>query len=216
MLVIGTTNPGKVREIAAICRPLGVEIATLDLDVEETGSTFAENALIKARAYSEARPGQVVLVEDSGLAVNSLGGLPGPWSARFQDLDLETRIVKRPDGVAEKPREEIDRLNNERLLELLRGVPTSERGARFVVHLVAMRDGVLLFQACGESYGWISEEAKGTEGFGYDPVFVGSDTFGRTYAEIDSARKNLRSHRKDALRQFSLWITGQVARGESL
>lgn len=95
MLVIGTANPRKVREIAAICRPLGVEIDTLELDVEETGDTFAENALIKARAYSAARPGHFVLVEDSGLAVNRLGGLPGPWSAKFHDLDLETRTASR-------------------------------------------------------------------------------------------------------------------------
>jgi XTP/dITP diphosphohydrolase len=212
MLVIGTTNPGKIREIGAICHPLGVEIGTLELDVEETGITFAENALIKARAYSAARPGEVVLVEDSGLSIAKLGGFPGPWSARFHDLDLETRVVT-PSGLS---REEIDRFNNARVLELLRNIPISDRGATFVVHFVAMRDGEVLFQASGESHGWIAEEPRGTDGFGYDPIFIGADTFGRTYAEIDPTRKNLRSHRKDALRQLSIWIMGVVAQGGSL
>lgn len=209
-LVVGTTNPGKLREVAAICRPIGVEIEPLQLDVPETEDTFDGNALLKGRAYSAARPGSLVLVEDSGLEIGALSGLPGPWSAYFNDLDLETRQL-RESGMT---REQIDPLNNARVLELLRGVPISDRGASFVVVMLLMRDGETVFRTEGRAHGWIATEARGSGGFGYDPVFVGSDTFGKTYAELDSARKNLRSHRKDALRMLSIWIASRVSRGE--
>ncbi len=209
-LVVGTTNPGKLREIAAICRPIGVEIEPLQLDVPETEDTFDGNALLKGRAYSAARPGNVVLVEDSGLEVGALSGLPGPWSANFNDLDIETRKLRE----SSLSREQIDPLNNERVLELLQGVSLSDRGASFVVVMLVVRDGEVLFRTEGRASGWIAMAACGTNGFGYDPIFIGSDTFGKTYAELDSARKNLRSHRKDALRSLSTWLAGRVSRGE--
>lgn len=211
-MIIGTTNPGKVREIAAICRPYDIELTTLQLDVDETGETFAANAEIKARAYSRRNRGQTVLVEDSGLSVGILDGLPGPWSARFTDLDLATKKV-RPSS---RLRLDTDHLNNLRVLELLKGIPLSDRGASFTVHMILMRDQEILFRTENQSHGWIAEECRGSEGFGYDPIFVGNNTFDRTYGELDAARKNLCSHRKEALREFSVWLAKAVMQGEKL
>lgn len=201
-LVIGTTNPGKVAEVAALLAPLQVALKHVALDVPETKDDFHENAVDKALAYA-AHAGGLALSEDSGLCVAALGGLPGPWSARFADLDLETRTVRE----SGRPREVMDRLNNERLLELLKGFQQPRRAAVFHVTLVVARPGEVLFTARGERHGWIADAARGERGFGYDPVFVGQDTFGKTYAELDPVRKNLRSHRKRVLDELFLWAS---------
>lgn len=202
MIHLGTTNPGKVAEMAALLEPLGVQLVPIALDVEETGVTFEDNARAKALAYA-AHTGGITLSEDSGLSIPSLGGLPGPWSARFADLDVATRTVH-PSGRA---REELDRLNNTRVLELMAGVEQPRRAAVFQVVLVVARPGEVLFHAHAACHGWIAEGARGDRGFGYDPIFVGQDTFGRTFAELDPVRKNLRSHRKRVLDELFMWAS---------
>jgi XTP/dITP diphosphohydrolase len=205
---IGTTNPAKVREIGAILAATGCTFeVTSPVDPAETADDFVGNALIKARAYA-AHAGGVTICEDSGLLVPALGGLPGPWSARFAECEVDVasgRVVRwTPTGYG---RDEIDRLNNGRVLELMRGIDQPRRAAMFAVVLaVAVPDGGVLFQGKGESHGWIAEEPRGDNGFGYDPVFVGNDTFGKTYAELDSMRKNLRSHRNRVLKEFKAWL----------
>jgi XTP/dITP diphosphohydrolase len=202
MLYIGTTNPGKVAEMASLLAPLGLELKAVSLDVPELGDTFEENALEKALAYA-AHSGGVTASEDSGIIIPALDGLPGPWSARFADLDLQTRRVN-PSG---RSREEMDRLNNERVLELMKEIEQPRRAAAFKVVLVITQPGKVLFQASAECHGWIAEEQRGTNGFGYDPIFVGQDTFGKTFAELDPMRKNLRSHRKRVLDEMFMWAS---------
>lgn len=209
---IGTTNPNKVREIGAILQASGCEFVQTDpVDPEETEADFVGNALIKGRAYA-AHSGLVTISEDSGLLVPSLGNLPGPWSARFSECEIDRAAWKilrhAKTGLS---REEIDPRNNALVLELMRGIDQPRRAAMFkVVFVVAKPDGEILFQGTGESYGWIADEARGSNGFGYDPIFVGQDTFGKTYAEIDAHRKNLRSHRRAALQEFKAWLARYV------
>lgn len=209
---LGTTNPGKVRELASLLSPMGLELQLLALDVPETGETFEENARQKALAYAK-HTGGITISEDSGIVVAALGGLPGPYSARFADLELDAD--RRPIRVVAsgRPREEIDRLNNARLLELLRGVPQPQRAAVFLVRLVVAHGDRILFEVSGEVHGWIAEEARGDRGFGYDPVFIGQDTFGKTYAELDPVRKNLRSHRRRLLNELQHWLGKALREG---
>jgi len=205
---IGTTNPGKVREIASILAATGCTFQVTDpVDPEETEDDFEGNALLKACVYAR-HAGGITISEDSGLIIPALGGLPGPWSARFSDCQIDwhtDRVVACTPS--NRPRQEIDRLNNQRVLDLLKGQEQPHRAACFkVVLCVAAPDGEILFKGVGESHGWIASECRGTNGFGYDPIFIGGDTFGKTYAELDSMRKNLRSHRKEALDQFQAWL----------
>jgi XTP/dITP diphosphohydrolase len=202
MLHVGTTNPGKVAELAALLAPLGVRLQLVSLDMPETKDTFEGNAREKALAYA-AHTGGVTLSEDSGLVVPALDGLPGPWSARFADLDLATREVKE----SGRTRAEIALATTARLRELLWGFEPPRRAALFKVVLIVARPGEVLFEGAGECHGWIADSARGASGFGYDPVFVGQDTFGKTFAELDPVRKNLRSHRRRVLDELFLWAS---------
>ena len=205
---LGTTNSDKVREIGSILSATGCAFEVTDpVDPEETEADFEGNALLKARAYA-AHAGGPTISEDSGLIVPSLGGLPGPYSARFCECEIDEATWRvtghTPSG---EPRQVIDARNNARLLALLEGVEQPRRAAAFkVVLAVAEADGTVLFRGVGESHGWVAEAARGDRGFGYDPVFVGQDTFGKTYAELDPMRKNLRSHRRRVLQEFKAWL----------
>jgi XTP/dITP diphosphohydrolase len=210
-LFIGTTSPGKLGELVALLLPLGLSVEAVggaeEQDEIEEPSTdvldgFLENARAKALAYAAKTRG-VTLAEDSGLAVAALSGLPGVYSARFADLDLATRTVT-PSG---RPRELLDPANNRRLLDCMRGFPQPRRAAMFRTAVALARGEDLLFTAVAESHGWIADEARGERGFGYDPVFVGQDTFGKTWAEIDPVRKNLRSHRKRVMDELFFWLS---------
>lgn len=211
-IIVGTSNPGKVREIASILSPLGHEIIPMAMDIDETGETISDNAKIKALAYSKANPGVYVIVEDSGLVVPKLNNLPGPYSARFHtvifDKNLVVRTVPKEDFTTDKS--EHDKLNNERLLEMIKALPEEKRAAYFEVSFVIAKDDEILTESIGHSYGYISDEMRGTNGFGYDPLFIGNDTFGKTYAELDTARKNLKSHRKKALKELGLWVATHI------
>lgn len=215
-IIVGTSNPGKIREIASILSPLGHEIVPMAMDVDETGKTIQENAIIKAIAYSNANPDVYVIAEDSGLVIPALNGLPGPYSARFYsatlNADKEGKLY-----VSDMPKEEFttdkaehDKKNNERIIHLIKEIPESNRTAFFEVSFAIAKNGKVIKTFEGKSYGHIIDEFRGENGFGYDPVFVGNDTFGKTYAELDSARKNLRSHRKNALKELGLWVADNI------
>ena len=206
-MFIGTTNPGKVAEMASLLAPLGIALHPVALDVAETQDTFEGNAIEKALAYAN-HTGGITVSEDSGLVIPILDGLPGPWSARFADLDLERKQVI-PSGT---PREEMDVRNNTRVIDLLRQVEQPRRAAMFTVVLVVASPGEVLFRASAQCHGWIADAPRGANGFGYDPIFVGQDTFGKTFAELDSVRKNLRSHRKRVLDELFVWAS-QHGRG---
>lgn len=217
-IIIGTSNPGKVREIASILTPLGYKFKPMSLDVDEIGETIQDNAVIKAVEYSKAVPGQYVIAEDSGLVVPNLNGLPGPYSSRFHTITLDAvdlKVINVPREVFTTDKTEMDKLNNERLVELVNErLSEDERGAYFEVSFVVAKDGEVLQMFTAAAMGLISGELRGDNGFGYDPLFIGNDTFGKTYAELDNARKNLRSHRKKALKNLGLWISQNISTDE--
>lgn len=239
---IGTTNPYKVRELASILRPLDIELTVTDaIDPKETANTFDDNAAIKARGYAKHVGNELVkgllkerkdisekdarsfllldqaltISEDSGLVIPALGNLPGPWSARFSDFSTINTSKGLLSGYKKSKlsRDEIDLKNNERVLELMKGIEQPRRAAKFIVSLkVADINGNIVFSSTGEAHGWITEKPLGKNGFGYDPLFVSDTSFGKTWAEIDSMRKNLISHRRKALQDFTMWLGTQLKR----
>lgn len=186
-LVVATKNPGKAREMAEALAGIPYDIVSLAdypdaPDVEETGSTFAENAILKALAYAEFT-GELTLADDSGLEVDALNGAPGVYSSRFAPTDAE---------------------RNARLLDMIKDVPDERRTARFrcVIAIAAPprrggnKEGV---QTCeGTIEGIIAREPKGTNGFGYDPIFY-VPALGKHMAELTPSEKNAISHRGKAL-----------------
>ncbi len=182
-LLIATHNAGKKREYAELLADLGYELLTLDEagiigEVEETGQTFEENAILKAKEYA-AISGMMTLADDSGLNVDALHGEPGVYSARYGGQGLDDR----------------DRF--ELVLDKLRNVPRMQRTARFCcVIAVAWPEG-RLETASGACEGLIADEPHGEHGFGYDPVFY-LPTLGKTMAELDEKTKNQLSHRARA------------------
>jgi XTP/dITP diphosphohydrolase len=191
-LVMATRNPGKVRELKALLRGLGFKLKSLadfpDLpEVPEAGESFAANAAAKAREVAKLT-GLPALADDSGLEVEALGGRPGVFSARYA-------------GNLTAPRPPGDQDNWGKLLAEMAGVPREERQARFVCEIaLALPDG-RLFRARGECAGYIAQEPKGEQGFGYDPVFWVPE-YGRTMAELAPRVKNRISHRGRALREL--------------
>ncbi|HEU4322853.1 MAG TPA: XTP/dITP diphosphatase [Roseiflexaceae bacterium] len=182
-LLIATTNPGKLREYAAIFGGLPLELRMLaDLgitdDVEETGTTFAANAILKAEYYA-ARSGMLTLADDSGLEVAALGGEPGVYSARYAGP-----------GASDADR-------NALLLKKLANVPFHSRLARFVCVIALALPGGPVELAEGVLPGVIEFEPRGENGFGYDPLFYLVDE-NKTLAELPSERKNQISHRARA------------------
>lgn len=177
-LVAATGNAHKLREIREILTDfeiLSAKEAGFYGDVEETGSTFLENALLKARAVCKAT-GQAALADDSGLCVDALGGAPGVYSARYSGGgDKENRAL---------------------LLKNLHGV--ENRGAHFCCALALVFPDGRELTAEGKSYGEILHEERGTNGFGYDPLFYSLD-LKKSFAEADEAEKNAVSHRGRAL-----------------
>lgn len=185
-IVVGTRNSGKVCEIQTALADLPFAVVGLpetDIpDVEETGTTFQENAILKARHYYQFT-GEYCLADDSGLEVDALDGEPGVYSARYAGLDAT------------------DAANNEKLLTVLKEVPPSGRTARFrSVLVLAGPDGSLLL-VDGVCEGVILDEARGTGGFGYDPLFY-MPSQGKTLAEMTIEEKNRISHRGNALKAF--------------
>lgn len=197
-LVVATRNKGKLGEYEHILAGLPLTLRSLsdlgiDHDVEETGATFVENALLKARAYGELA-GLAVLADDSGLEVAALDGAPGVHSHRFAGPGAD------------------DAARNALLLQKLQGVPFHARLARFVcVIAVRLPDGTEQTVE-GTVPGVIEEQPKGTGGFGYDPLFFLLDE-GMTMAELPATRKNQISHRAVAGREARALIERWVAEG---
>lgn len=189
-----------------------------DLIDEETNLINGKNwciiepLKIKGVKVTKENPDKYVLVEDSGLVVVKLNGLPGAYSARFHSIEIDEslNVVNVPEEKFTTDKSEHDKKNNERLLELVKNIPFEERAAYFEVCFCMVKNGEILFTTSARSNGFINDKLVGNNGFGYDPLFVGNDTFGKTYAELDSNRKNLRSHRKVALKDLALWLTQNI------
>jgi XTP/dITP diphosphohydrolase len=189
-LLLATTNQGKIREIVQLLADLRLDCRSLTewpeiAAPDETGATFRENARQKALYYA-ARTGLVAVAEDSGLAVDALGGDPGVHSARFGGADS---------SYAEKFA----------LIEArLARIPEADRSARFVCALAVADAGRIVFEADGVVEGFITSEPRGSGGFGYDPIFF-YPPFGCTLAEAGD-RKSEVSHRAAAFRQLRAWL----------
>lgn len=191
-LVLGTTNSGKLRELLELLRPFGIGCDSLTglggaVEVEETGSTFAENAASKATLQALALR-RWVLAEDSGLVVPVLGGAPGIYSARFSGL------------TATEGRATVDAANSQVLLERLAGFTRSQRTASYACHAaLADPEGRIVAVAAGTCGGLIATEPAGTGGFGYDPLFIVPE-YHQTFGELPAAVKAVISHRARAMR----------------
>ena len=192
-LILATHNQGKVKELREPLARFGFEVKSLPDDfpeVAETGSTFEENALIKAHAVADAL-GVPAVADDSGIEVDALGGAPGVYSARY-GRDWPEREGESADG-----------RNNRKLLTELEGVPSARRTARFRCCMVmaypsSWKDRPEDIVVSGAWEGRIAERPSGSNGFGYDPLFIDPST-GRTGAELTREEKMARSHRGKAL-----------------
>jgi len=204
-LYVGTTNQGKVREIANLLHPIGFDIHILAEKVPELGDSFRENAICKAKAYSLLTD-EMVLVEDSGLIIPALNGLPGVHSSNLFELN----DGKLPENITYDRNQTIDNLNNDKLVSLLKDANLDNTPAYFESYFVLAKNSVIVQEFVGRSYGYVIQTPRGTNGFGYDPHFVGSDTFGYTYAEIDDQRKNLKSHRRLAMNKIFDYFANQL------
>ena len=215
--ILASQNRNKIKEIKAILEKYGLDVISRDDagiptdDIEESGVTFEENSYLKARTIFDMireLPGldkyldSPVIADDSGLMVDALGGAPGVFSARYAG-----------EGCTYND-------NNVKMLGELEGVPQEERGAGFVTVITliypdgsdvpesAVRDGdVYVLRARGELRGTIAEETRGTEGFGYDPIFI-PEGMNETFAELGTAFKNTVSHRARALEELEKLLEG--------
>ena len=203
-VLIATSNPGKFRDFTGAAASHGVEINSLPRfaslpGVVEDGLTFEANARKKAEHYSTYAPGQIVIADDSGLEVLALNGAPGVHSARYAAEDPHTTETNTDDEA-----------NNSRLLRELKNIPPERRRARFVCVIAAARDGRTLAVCRGQADGTILDSPRGTEGFGYDPLFF-YPPIQKTFAEIPSEEKARYSHRGAAFRKFLDWYGAQFA-----
>ena len=204
-IVFATGNEGKMREIRGILGGLGAEIlsmkeAGVEGDIEENGTTFSENSMIKARgvyeliknADAKAAQETIVLADDSGLEVDYLNKEPGIYSARYMGRDT---------SYTEK---------NNNIIERLNGVPDEKRTARFVCAISAVLPGGKELSTIGNMEGIIGYKIAGTGGFGYDPIFF-LPQYGKTSAEISADEKNAISHRGKALREMAELLKAELA-----
>ena len=183
-LVVATKNQGKLREIRGLLADADLTITSLAdypdaPEIVEDGDSFQANALIKARIIADYT-GKLTMGEDSGLEVEALDYRPGVYSARYAGEHCD------------------DEDNNRKLIEELEGVPADKRGARYRCCIAVVRDGQLIAEVGGECEGRIATEARGSNGFGYDPYFV-IPQYGKTFGELDPAIKAQISHRAKAL-----------------
>lgn len=192
-LILASNNKKKIKEMKEILKEIDIEVRSLEderinIDVVEDGKTFEENAKKKAKEIYEyllerKDSNFIVLADDSGLEVNYLNGEPGIYSARYAGEHGN------------------DSKNNEKLLNKLKGVLKSNRGAKFICQLAMFTDKGEYFKVTGEVEGYIIEELHGDGGFGYDPLFF-YEPLDKTFAELTSEEKNEISHRGKALKQL--------------
>ncbi|MGE9984607.1 RdgB/HAM1 family non-canonical purine NTP pyrophosphatase [Desulfovibrio sp. SGI.169] len=190
-IVLATHNAGKVRELAGPLADFGVEVMGLEAfpdigDIEESGASFEENALIKARAVAGIT-GLISVADDSGLMVEALNGSPGVYSARYAD-DWQSL-----------PGESRDQRNIRKLLHELAGTPEERRACCFVSCMAAVKPGGAEMVVRGVWEGRLLDAPRGENGFGYDPVFF-DPLIGKSAAQLSREEKNSRSHRGNALR----------------
>lgn len=206
-IIFATGNAGKIREIQAILADLGLEVvsmkeAGIQVDIEENGSTYEENALIKSRAVAAGlkEAGQqehtVVMSDDSGLEIDYLNKEPGVYSARYMGEDTSYRI------------------KNANLISRLEGVPDAQRTARFVCAIAAVLPDGRELTSRGTIEGRIGYEEKGSNGFGYDPIFYVPE-YGCTTAELSEEQKNRVSHRGNALQAMKGLLQGIMEEQEN-
>lgn len=191
--IIATHNPGKVKEFKDILAPKGYDVKSLaDIgfleEIEETGHTFEENAVLKTEAVAKA-VNKMVIADDSGLSVDNLGGSPGVYSARYAGEQKD------------------DAANINKVLQELKGIEKEQRTARFRCALAVSIPGKETKTVEGHVEGYIAEEPKGENGFGYDPIFIVKDK-DKTMAELTSDEKNKISHRANALKKLSQLLEG--------
>lgn len=191
-IILASNNKNKIREVSEILSPLGYEVvsqreAGADFEVEETGKTFAENAALKARAVYDFCKTPVI-ADDSGLEVDFLNGAPGVYSHRYAGENAT------------------DADRNNKLLGELSGVPEEKRGAQFVCTICFIDENGNEETVKGVCRGVIGYEAKGENGFGYDPVFMYGE---KSFAELDADEKNKISHRARALDELCSLLKGK-------
>ena len=197
-IIFATGNEGKLKEIRVILEEPGVKVismkeAGIDVEIEENGTTFEENAVIKARTVA-ARTKEIVLADDSGLEIDYLGGEPGVYSARYAGEDTPYTV------------------KNQMLLDRLAGVEKERRTARFVcVIAAALPDGEVLTTR-GTIEGYIGFAPAGENGFGYDPIFYVPE-YECSTAELSMEQKNVLSHRGKALRAMKEKLKGYWSEG---
>lgn len=195
-IIFATGNQNKMKEIRMILADLGMPIvsmkeAGIDIDVVEDGTTFEENALIKATEIAKVAPGCIVLADDSGLEIDYLNKEPGIYSARYAGVDTSYDI------------------KNNLLLQRLEGVPDGKRTARFVCAVAAAFPDGSTEVVQGTIEGMIGYEIAGENGFGYDPIFYLPE-YGCTTAELSPEKKNELSHRGKALREMRVIMEKKI------
>jgi XTP/dITP diphosphohydrolase len=197
-ILVATSNPGKLRDFAGAAARYGIEVQPVPNFFElpvviEDGESFEANARKKAEAYSRYVPGEIVIADDSGLEVDALGGAPGVHSARYA-TDQPHAAEANTDDAA----------NNDKLIREIKHVPPERRTGRFVCWIAAARDGKTLAVFEGKAEGTILEEPRGSNGFGYDPLFY-FPQIQRTFAELSAEEKARYSHRGAAFRKLLDW-----------
>src|SRR5690625_220567 len=194
-VLIATKNAGKVADFRAIFKEYQVEVLSiLDLedpvdDIEETGESFSENAVLKAETIAD-QMGLPVLADDSGLSIDYLGGRPGVYSARYAGMDKD------------------DEANNQKVLAELSGVAKEERTAAFICALAFAVPGEETIVKEGVCRGLIAFEPIGEHGFGYDPIFI-PEGYSQTMAQLTLEEKNEISHRGQALKKLADWLESE-------
>jgi XTP/dITP diphosphohydrolase len=204
IIYLATSNSGKVREFREAAQALALALEPLPgfaklTPAIEDGVTFEQNARIKAEYYSRFAPSELVLAEDSGLAVDALNGAPGVYSARYA-ATLQS-------GSASHENSD-DQANNLALITQLERLPGDHFAGKYVCVIALARDSKILATFTGEAHGELRAVPRGTDGFGYDPLFY-FPALGKTFAELPLAQKREHSHRGKAFRSFLEWYRQQ-------
>lgn len=202
-ILVASSNPGKLADFAAAAKAHGIDVLLLPgikqiPAPEETGTTFEENARLKAELYSRHVPGEIVIADDSGLVVDALNGEPGVRSARYaEDAGISS--------------DDPDEANNALLLQRAAAIPDARRQCAFVCTIAAARNGGTLQTFTAAARGMLLGAARGTNGFGYDPLFY-FPNLGKAFAELSREEKLQVSHRGAAFRMFLDWMDAAPGR----